>query len=526
MKNKIIRILIFLLALFSTAIICGCANFVVIDGIRMKDSETIDIAIGDFSYEGKKIIVEYSGGNSREVDITEDMIPVADRLKFYKVGLHEIRVIYNERYATSFNVNVQRRVFDDVFKLDGYTVTYDGNPHRVNLNRELPEGATAEFEYGNTFTNVGTYEISCVISKEGYVSKKLTTTLVIEKANYDESLIKMEDGVAVYDGEAKAIEVSGVPEGVSVTYDVYSGDIKVSRAINAGDYRVVAHFSSTNSNYNEISDRSATLHIEKADYDMSAVSFSDQTKNYDGFEYEPSLEKGSVLPQGVTVSYAVYKDGEKVTSNANAGEYEIVASFKGNETNYNLISDKRAKLTVCNRVIKISDTLSLDDITVNYDGQVHSLSLSGNLPQGVSVSFENNDHIYAGEYEVVAHFSATGQNDTVDLEEIRAFLIINQIRGYVQIDGHDITEEDMYYDKESQTMRLIGLDEEVYGIRSFKFYSNDDNGEQSVIDWGNLKVGKTYSYSISFYFKDENLNNSIRLSDATGNYTHREKEIV
>ena len=526
MKIRGLKIIIFLLALLSAALFCGCSNFVVINGIRMKDTEVIEIAIGDFSYEGKKIVVEYAGGETREADLTEDMIPEAEKLKFYKVGEHDVKVVYNERYTTSFKLSVHRHEFDDVFQLVGYTVTYDGEPHRVRLNRELPEGASIEYEYGNSFTNVGEYEIAGVISKEGYVSKRLTTTLVIEKADFDESKITMEDKKFTYDGEAKTTEVTGVPEGVEVSYDLYSGDIKVSRAINVGEYRIVAHFDAADSNYNKIPDRSASIIIEKADYDMSGVILEDYTKNYDGAEYVPSLAPNSVLPQGVTASVAVYKDGERVLSNARAGEYDIVASFTGNTVNYNPIPNMTAKLTVLSRTIKISDLVSIDDMTVNYDGQVHSLSLKGELPQGVSVTFENNDQIYAGEYDVVARFAATSANEKVDVEEMHAYLIINQVRGSVQIDGHEISGDDMYYDKETHTLTIMGFDDEVYGIHSFKFYSTEDG---SVTEWGSddfkLDTGKSYNYTISFYYLDEAADKSVRISDATGVYTHHEVEL-
>lgn len=454
MKNRNIKILIFLLVVLSITLLCGCGNFVVIEGIRMKDTEAIEITIGDFSYEGKKIIDEYADGTDREIDLTEDMIPAAERLKFYKIGEQEIKVIYNDRYVTTFNVNVQRRVFDDVYQLNGYTVTYDGKPHRVELNRELPEGATIEFEYGNTFTNAGSYEVACVISKEGYVSKRLTTTLLIEKADFDQSLLGMQDKTYVYDGDAKSIQVTGVPEGISVSYEIYDGDIRVNRAIGAGEYRVVAHFTATNSNYNKVSDLSAKLTIEKADYDMSKVVFRDHEKAYDGTEFVPYLDPNSVLPQGVTVSYSITKDGEKTLSNAKVGEYEMTASFNGNTVNYNPIPDMTAKLTVFERTINISNAVSMDDMTVNFDGETHSLKLNGTLPQGVNVTFENNDKIYAGEYDVVARFSTTSANDKVDVEEIHAYLIINQIRGSVKINGQDVTEDDLYYDSDKKTMRI------------------------------------------------------------------------
>ncbi len=525
MKKKQILIawILFCLA-FTILLLCGCDRLVSIRGIRMKEEDAGEIAVGDFSYEGRKVVVEYNGGESREIDLTEEMIPPAERLKFYKVGEQQIKVVYLDRYVTSFHLSVKRHIFEDGYELEGYTVTYDGNPHRVELNRELPEGASIEFEYGNAFVNAGRYEIVGVLSKEGYVSKKLTAELVIEKAEYDLTGLRLDDRTVVYDGSAQTVEASGVPEGVTVSYDVYSGSVRLSGAVSAGEYRIVAHFLSADPNYEKIADREASLVIRKADYDMSAVRFEDHEKTYDGLEYAPAITKDSILPQGVSVSYTVYRDGERVLSDAGAGSYTMVASFRGNQINYNPIPDLTAELTVKRRVIEIDRLVTIDDKTVNYDGTVHSLSLSGQLPQGVTVEFENNDRVYAGEYEVVAHFAAVSENETVDVEEKRAYLIINQISGSVLIDGHEITEANFHYDNMTYQMELIGLDTSTYGIRSLAFYL-DGEEESSRIEWGNpdfaLEEGKTYRYAITYYYLDEGVDRSVRLSGSSGTYVYR-----
>lgn len=522
-KNVIIITIVCLVAL-AIAVLCGCSRVVVIEGIQMKDAETVEIAIGEFSYEGKKIVVHYKGGDTREVDLTEDMIPEAERLKFYKVGEQEITVIYNNRHKTTFKVNVCRHMFEDVFELVGGTVTYDGSPHRVTLNHDLPEGAKLEFEYGNTFTNAGTYNVEGVISKEGYVSKKLTATLVIEQAEYDLSEMKLDNGTFVYDGEAKLLAATGVPAGVSVTYDLYDGNIRVNSAVSAGTYKVVAHFASNDKNYRKIPDKEVNLTIEKADYDMSGVHLEDYTKTFDGRPYVPALASESVLPQGVSVRYSLYQNGERCLLAINAGEYDVVASFVGNTQNYNPIEDMSAHVIVERLPIVIGDSVKMDDMTVNYDGNVHSLTLDGQLPPGVTVSFENNDQTYAGEYEVVARFSAANANRSVDVEEIRAYLIINSVQGNLTVDGHNVSAADLMYYKDTYTMTVVGLDTDVYSVTSIAFYVDD--GDERRINWGDeddaLVSGTTYRYTIECSYRDENLARSVPLSTISGTYTYRE----
>ena len=42
-----------IIAFCAIVLLCGCSRVVVINGIRMMDDGVIDMAIGDFSYEGK-----------------------------------------------------------------------------------------------------------------------------------------------------------------------------------------------------------------------------------------------------------------------------------------------------------------------------------------------------------------------------------------------------------------------------------------------------------------------------------------
>lgn len=527
MRTKAVKIcLMILTALCVVFALCACSKIVIIKGIRIKEGDAIEIAVGEFSYEGRKIIVEYADGGEREVDLTEEMIPEAERLKFYKMGEQRVKVVYGS-YSTTMTVNVLRRAFNDVYALEGYTCVYDGQQHRVTLNEELPEGASVEYVYGNTFTNAGTYNVVAVISKEGYVSKTLSAQLVIEKADYDLTELSFVGQTFVYDGNVKALEVANAPQGVSVRYNVYSGNIPVSNAVNAGEYRVVAHFDNHNPNYNDIPDRQAMLVIEKAEYDMSNVKLSDVVRTYDGQNYVPALQNASALPSGVSVSFACYSNGAQVSSNANAGEYVMVASFSGNSQNYYPIPDIRATLVVNKRVVELGDGITFDDMGVNFDKNKHSLSVAGQLPQGVTVTYENNDQVLAGEYEVIAHFHAIDPNETVDVEQLTAYLIINPVQEDLYIDGHEVSAKDLWYDKNSYTMTVPGLDTDVYAYRSIAFYHADE--QETKIIWGDpndaLVDGESYRYSVDFYYVQNGFEDSILLPAASGTFVYSEPEL-
>lgn len=78
--------------------------------------------------------------------------------------------------------------------------------------------------------------------------------------------------------------------------------------------------------------------IAKATYDMSGVTFPDDTRPYNA-AFVRSLEIKGTLPAGVTVSYA----GNGQTD---PGAYTVTASFTGDVENYEPIPDMTATLTI------------------------------------------------------------------------------------------------------------------------------------------------------------------------------------
>ena len=183
----------------------------------MASEEVIDVPYGNFSYEGINIVVDFKNGSNKAIPLEEEMISPVERTKFFKMGNQNVEVMFRNKYKTEMPINVILNKFKDTYALNGYECTYDGLPHIVTLNHELPEGASIVYPYGNVFTNAGTYEVVGVMSKKGYESKTLTTTLIIHKADRDADGIVFEDATLVYNGEMRTIIATNVPEGVEVT---------------------------------------------------------------------------------------------------------------------------------------------------------------------------------------------------------------------------------------------------------------------------------------------------------------------
>lgn len=529
MKPKLyISIIIVFFALMFSYLLTSCTtNFV--SEIRMAKDDVIEIESGDIKLDNIKVILVYSNGETKEIELTEDMIPEVEKLNFYKMGEHDVKVVYGNKFSTTMKINVVRHEFDDVYELLGYTCTYDGQPHSVLLNEELPAGATIEYPYGNTFINAGEYEVVGVISKKGYNSKTLKTKLIIEKDEYDISDVSFIDQTETYDGEPKKIEATNVPSDIEVSYDIFD-EFKTARlnnAVNAGTYTIVAKFTSKDSNYKAIPNKEAKLTINKATYDMSNVKIADYEKEFDGYAYTPRLVDSTALPSGVTVSYKYYNEqGEEVASNINAGEYKIVASFTSNNANYEKIEPIESKLKVNKRLIQLDGVIDFNSESVNFDRKEHYLEIEGNLPDKVSVIYENNGQVAAGEYMVVAKFTNDDENYYLDVNELDAYLIINKIREDVLItdettqEKRAITPEDIEFsidfETNERTIGIKGLDEEVYSFKALQFtdLSNDE-----IVDVNAFTDGGKYEYYMEAKFNSEVEDSSVLLAPISGIYS-------
>ena len=286
---------------------------------------------------------------------------------------------------------------------------YDGTVKTV-LVTGLPAGVTVASYSGNTATNTGTYTASATLNydTQNYeVPTIASLTWTISKATYDMSAAKWDYTSAFsYNGTEKAVQVIGLPDGVSVAS--YSDSSKV----NAGVYTASAILSYDKENYIKPEIADLTWEIQKAPGSVSGIS--DISKEYDGSPAsDPSFTKSG--DGAVSVSYyAGTSAGGDLSAEplsgapVNAGSYTVMVSI-AEGTNHLPATASRA-FTISKAAYDMSGAKWNYPDAFTYDGTEKTVQVIG-LPNGVSVtSYTENKATNPGTYTASAAFTYDAQN--------------------------------------------------------------------------------------------------------------------
>lgn len=482
-------------------LLTGCTGGGWIKSISISNNdEAITVQLGQFNCEDYTVVVNYSDGRKEEISLTEDMIDTYERLKFYQVGEHTLKVTYKNR-SCDMKVNVVRTSLDDILRFDDKTVVYTGQPVTLEVEGDIPADVTVRYPNGNSRTETGTYIITALCYGDNYETTELKATLKIVSATYDMSDIKFESASFDYDGTPKSISITGnLPEGVKVDYKI--GERNTNFATDAGIYTVTASFSSINPNYKTICDMSATLTINKAKYRDFNVNFNNKNVIYNS--HSCSIEADlTQIPKGIETYYSIKKiknaKGEAVTSEeelnkntaTDAGTYIVRINFVvSDSSNFESIAPKEAILVI-ERAEYVIDDAFMDSQYHVYDGTAKSIVLTGNdigtqpvLPAGVTVTYsyrqikdrngneidgvvcEGNSVTDAGTYEISAHLVSTNEN----------FKEIDDITGILEI--------------------ALAEYENVYTIMNDMTVQYDGNSHSIIANCSNLPDTVTLKYFV------------------------------
>jgi hypothetical protein len=179
----------------------------------------------------------------------------------------------------------------------------------------------------------------------------------------------------------------------------------------------------------------------------------------------------------------------------NAGVYSVIAKFVGDSANYNAIPNMDATLVISKANYDMSG-VTFEDKTVTYNKNTHSLAISGTLPDGVTVSYENNGQVNADIYNVIAKFECDSANYNA-ISNMYATLTIN--KATYDMSNVVFNDKTVTYDGQSHSIYVEGF--------------LPDSVEVKYVGNEKIEVGE---YTITAYFKgDENNYERIPQMQAT-----------
>ncbi|MGN1060300.1 MAG: MBG domain-containing protein [Candidatus Coproplasma sp.] len=332
-------------------------------------------------YTGKPVTVEISGDLPADAKV---LYPNGN--SFINAGVYDVTaVVYGDIYETtrlSSTITILRTDYDcSELKFEDKTFTYDKTAKSLQVEGELPVGVTVTYEIDGKQTSsvidAGEYTVTAkFITNNGNYNPlpSMQAKLTIQKASYSIEAT-LSDLSAVYDGAEHALALKGnLPEGVEAVYtvkmvknsageDVADTEKSGNSAVDAGVYEVKVSFNLHDPrNYEDAEPMSATLLIDRAEYDVSDVFLYSISVKYDGKEHTVKLQgrvpgSEAALPEGVEVTYTVkiVRDGDgnpvegeikEGNGAVEVGTYEVCASFTHSNANYNQIDGLSALLIV------------------------------------------------------------------------------------------------------------------------------------------------------------------------------------
>ncbi len=198
--------------------------------------------------------------------------------------------------------------------------------------------------------------------------------------------ISLEDKTLEYTaGEQSICIVGSLAEGITVEYEG-------NHFTDPGTYTVTARFFK-DGEYLDGRDMNATVTIKE--YPIPGIRLLGGTYTYDGNVKNASIV--GTLPEGVSAKLSK-------SDLVEPGEYQITASFTDTTGSYGTLPSLTVAVKINKAVYDLSG-ISFDTQIIPVDGKEHSIYIKGELPEGVTVSYEGNGRIGYGRHEVIATFS-------------------------------------------------------------------------------------------------------------------------
>ncbi len=357
-----------------------------------------------------------------------------------------------EAFAENLTADIERRditiTWDNVESL-----VYNGENQAptpklpAGIPDDTPDKLSVKAIVDGDHKNAGTpYNAKAVLegtAKDNYNIINADREFTIAKATVDVSWSGYEG--LIYNGAerditATATGVKGEEISLSVEYSAEEGSAlnDNGKPQNAGNYTATAD--TANGNYT-LGKSTKTQHFTVAKQQVNAPTI------------ESTVYNGS--PQTAHVETSVLYTAEEVVK-TNAGNYDVRLTLTHPE-NYKWPNSEEADIVLTFTIRKADYDMSgvtFKDVTVDYDGEEHSIYIEGSLPDGVDVTYQNNGRTDVGVYTVTAIFTGDEINYNAIDNKTALLTILRVSHNLNEIGFNDVTVK---YDGETHSIYIEGV---------------------------------------------------------------------
>ncbi len=311
-----------------------------LSGIRFDDLSLI--------YDGKRKSIDYGG----TLPVGLDGIPLTAEIVGGGVSVGAYTVVLSFS-SESMEYNLPRAIEASLFIMpfeakvifEELEFVYDGEAKIPTAYIVGVDGVVIPLEVVGKKSLVGEYTAVAEINDPNYKLVGVSAVYKILKADYDLSGVFWTKTEHVYDGSEKKVEVSGLPNGVSVIGYVDN------KATLAGEYTAKVKLSFDEKNYNEPKLPDHVWSIAKGSYDLSGFYFVSSEYIYDGGEHYPTLV--GEMPKGKDGSVLEYSfSGGAV--NVLDGTVKVEIRFTTKSANYEAPGSEYAFVTVKPKYVTVN----------------------------------------------------------------------------------------------------------------------------------------------------------------------------
>ncbi len=323
--------------------------------------------------------------------------------------------------------------------------------------------------------------------------------------------IKFESKNFLYDGTEKSVEVVNVPEGVEVTYSEEPTQTEI------GSKTILATFTKDGE---VVGNREASITVSKLSTNKVVYEFGENI-------YVTTTREGETLAKdawiGIYKKGAVPGEGEDVSTyyyyfNENDDNYIRTICLQDNKLNevHGLLTGEYVIYYFVNggydylysidieivSQVMLTDNVDLSDVKfvdteVVFDGTSASLTISGTLPEGVSVEYENNTINELGSVQAIAIF----KKDGIEIE--RRYAVLTAVLDRLLING-ETTDNKTYYFYEGEEIIVTATASDSSPLSQWWV---------GVYAEGDKYTGTNVAFSLYWYYvKDANRPNGSEVS--------------